>query len=298
MRSVLRTLLALMLVLGLGLVAVAARAGTLVGSQALRSQHAQLAPELASNAFGEPLVIASEEAAGRIEGHAWGVLDQPFARLEAALSDPGQWCEVLMLHLNNKYCRLEGQGPTPRIELRVGRKHEQAIHAASALQFEWQASALRDDYLGVQMSAPEGPYDTRDYRLVVEAVPLGEGRSFVHMGYAFHYGGSSRMAMRLYLATIGRDKVGFTVAESAGPGRGAVYVGGLRGVVERNVMRYFLAIRSHLGAAALPPAERLEARLQSWFDATDRYPRQLHEVEREEYLAMKRSEYRRLEAHR
>lgn len=298
MRSVLRALFALVLAVGLGLCALAVSAGTLVGAAALRSQHSRLAPELASNAFGEPLVIASQEAEGRIEGHAWGVLDQPFARLEAALSDPGQWCEVLMLHLNNKYCRLEGQGPAPRIELRVGRKHEQAIHSASALQFEWQASAVRDDYLGVQMSAPEGPYDTSDYRLVVEAIPLGEGRSFVHMGYAFQYGGSSRMAMRLYLATIGRDKVGFTIAEGAGPGREPVYVGGLRGVVERNVMRYFLAIRSYLGAASLPPPQRLEARLQSWFDATDRYPRQLHEVERDQYLAMKRSEYRRLDANR
>ena len=88
MRSELRAFFALVLAISLSLVALAAGAGTLVGPAALRSQHSRLAPELASNAFGEPLVIASEEAEGRIEGHAWGVLDQPFARLEAALSDP------------------------------------------------------------------------------------------------------------------------------------------------------------------------------------------------------------------
>jgi hypothetical protein len=33
-------------------------------------------------------------------------------------------------------------------------------------------------------------------------------------------------------------------------------------------------------------------RLQGWFDATERYPAQLHEIERSEYLAMKREELR------
>ncbi|MCK7501517.1 MAG: hypothetical protein MZW92_74400 [Comamonadaceae bacterium] len=38
------------------------------------------------------------------------------------------------------------------------------------------------------------------------------------------------------------------------------------------------------------PAERLERRMQNWFTATESYPRQLHEMDRASYLAMKRAE--------
>ena len=71
---------------------------------------------------------------------------------------------------------------------------------------------------------------------------------------------------------------------------GADYVGGQRGVVERNTMRYYLAIDAYLRSLAAPPAERLEQRLRTWFDTTEKYPRQLHEVERADYLQMKRDE--------
>jgi hypothetical protein len=50
-----------------------------------------------------------------------------------------------------------------------------------------------------------------------------------------------------YLTTRGRDKVGFTVvgkAEDDGP----EYIGGLRGAVERNAMRLYLAIDAYLDA--------------------------------------------------
>ena len=71
---------------------------------------------------------------------------------------------------------------------------------------------------------------------------------------------------------------------------------GVRGVVERNTMRYYLAIDAYLGAVDAPAAEQFEKRIQTWFTATERYPRQLHELERDAYLNMKRAEYKRQNA--
>ena len=71
------------------------------------------------------------------------------------------------------------------------------------------------------------------------------------------------------------------------------YVAGVRGLVERNTMRYYLAIDSFLESAAAPPQAQLEQRLQSWFSAVERYPRQLHEVDRDAYLQMKYAEFAR-----
>ena len=70
-------------------------------------------------------------------------------------------------------------------------------------------------------------------------------------------------------------------------------IDGVRGLVERNTMRYYLAIDSYFQAAPAPPAAQLEQRLQSWFSATEAYPRQLHEADRPAYLEMKHAEYNR-----
>jgi hypothetical protein len=55
-------------------------------------------------------------------------------------------------------------------------------------------------------------------------------------------------------------------------------------------MRYYLAVEAYLGASDFPPLERPERRLRDWFDATERYAAQLHELERSQYLEMKRRE--------
>jgi hypothetical protein len=124
---------------------------------------------------------------------------------------------------------------------------------------------------------------------VLEAVPLGAGKSFVHLAYSYAYGTAARLAMKAYLGTLGSGKVGFT---RSGAGTSvAEPIGGVRGVVERNTMRYYLAIDAFLDA---PKPEQLDRRLAAWFDATEQYARQLHETERADYLAMKKSEYRRL----
>jgi hypothetical protein len=220
--------------------------------------------------------------ARRIDGEVYAVLEHPFANVAAALSDPAQWCEILILHLNTKYCRPgEDRGAT-LLEVRVGKKTPQSLSSATRLAFRWGAPLSSADYFAVQLDAADGPYDTRDYRLLAEAVPLPGKRTFLHMGYALSYGGASDLAMQIYLGTVGRDKVGFTRN-----------VGGMRGVVERNTMRYYLAIDAYLDSLSAPAGQQVDQRLHAWFDATEKYPRQLREVERDAYLRMKREELRR-----
>ncbi len=179
----------------------------------------------------------------------------------------------------------------------MGKKNPQSVQAASLLAFTWRPPRVQPDYLSVQMDAADGPYDTRDYRILAEAVPLEGGRTFLHMGYALSYGGASDFAMQLYHGPIGRDKAGFTrVKAPRADDEG--FVAGMRGVVERNTMRYYLAIDAYLDSLSAPPGEQLDKRLRAWFDATEKYPRQLHEVERDAYLRMKRDEVQRQSAAR
>ena len=263
------------------------------GPAGLRSLHGSLGPVLANNQFKGPLHLESDEAPRTLQGDVYAVVNYPFATVSTALGDAGHWCDVLILHLNVKYCRRKEAGSGTRIELRIGKKHDQALASATPVAFAWRAAPATADYMQVELEAPQGPFDTRNYRILVEAVAIGADRTFLHMGYSFGYGAVSRIAMQAYLGTIGRDKVGFTAARPTAQGDQPDYIGGLRGLVERNTMRYYLAIDAYLAGLAAPPAEQLEKRLQAWFAATERYPRQLHEIERDEYLAMKRGEYRR-----
>jgi hypothetical protein len=70
----------------------------------------------------------------------------------------------------------------------------------------------------------------------------------------------------------------------------------MRGVVERNTMRYYLAIDAYLDSLALPGKEQVGSRLAQWFASTELYRRQLHELDRDDYLVMKNQEYTRMKS--
>jgi hypothetical protein len=193
-----------------------------------------------------------------------------------------------------KHCGTKGAAPDEVLTLVIGRKFDQPLAAGHKVAFHYSVAAATADYLHVTMAADSGPLGTRDYQLAVEVTPLDAKRSFIHLSYSYSYGVAARIAMQGYLSTLARDKVGFSVAGQGDSGK-PVYVGGLRGVAERNTMRYYLAVEAYLGALAAPKAEQLEKRLRDWFAATEQHPLQLHEMERDEYLVMKRHEVQRQE---
>ncbi|MDM0011308.1 hypothetical protein QTH87_02545 [Variovorax sp. J22P168] len=274
------------LVLGmLVLMPMAAGAQTQLGTAAaLQAKFTAVQPQLEKNAFARPLVLESSEASGQLSGHIFGVVDHPFEQVGAALSRPAVWCDVLMLHLNTKGCAVRTAGAATTLEVSVGRKFDQPLSDAQRIDFVWTPAKTSADYMSARLSADKGPLSTRDYRIEFEATPLPNGKTFIHMAYAYAYGTAARIAMQGYLSTLGSDKVGFSTKDGA-------LVGGVLGVVERNTMRYYLAIDAYLDA----PAEAQQAkRSAQWFDSTERYARQLHEVDRNDYLEMKKNEYQRM----
>src|SRR5207248_7416839 len=102
--------------------------------------------------------------------------------------------------------------------------------------------------------------------IALEAAPIDSAHTFLHLSYSYRFGTISRMAMQGYLATSGSGKVGFTVTGNDTQGHPQL-VGGMRGVMERNTMRYFLAIDAFLETLSAPGHSRLEKRMGAWFDA-------------------------------
>ena len=260
---------------------------------ALRGRYAALALQLTNNQFQRPLYLESHETSESLKGDIYAVIEQPYGIVAPALQGADHWCDILILHLNVKNCqasRVPGTGEILRVA--IGRKYDIPLADAYSIDFDYRVGAANADYLQVRLSAESGPMGTSNYHIIVEAVPLDQRRTFLHLTYSYAYGTTARLAMAVYLATIGRSKVGFTIVERRAGGQPA-YIGGVRGVIERNAMRYYLAIEAYLGAVNLPLAEQLERRLQGWYTAIERYPVQLHELERSEYIDMKHREVQR-----
>jgi hypothetical protein len=91
----------------------------------------------------------------------------------------------------------------------------------------------------------------------------------------------------VYLATSGREKVGFTIVGRDAEGR-PEYIDGLRGAVERYAMRLYLAINAYLEFVDERPELRRERNLRAWLDTIADYPRQLVEADRAAYFEAKR----------
>ena len=256
----------------------------------LLAKYTSLADRLQQNPFQRPLYLDSSESDNDIKGDIYAVVDYPYATVYAGLNDPDNWCDVLSLHLNTKYCHATSGKAKTVLQVSIGKKFDQPLADAYQLEFSYRVASATPKYLEIQLSADTGPMDTRDYLIQLQAIPLANGRIFLHMSYFYAYGWVGRIAMKTYLATLGSGKVGFTVTRRQSNGQ-PEYIRGMRGLVERNAMRYYLAIDAYLGAYSTAPAQQLQKRLQSWFTATEQYPRQLHEMERGEYIDMKLSEY-------
>ena len=256
----------------------------------LRAKYVELGSQLSHNQFKRPLYLDSAESSSHLTGDIYALVAYPFATVDVALDNPAHWCDVLTLHLNIKYCHASTEAGSSILMVSIGTKYDRPLNEAYPVKFTYSVAAVTPEYFEVRLNAKTGPLNTSDYHIQLEAVSVQDGKTFLHLTYSYAYGFAGRVAMQGYLATIGRDKVGFT---NTGKQSGSQpdYIGGVRGLIERNTMRYYLAIDAYLAALSAPPSEQLEMRLQNWFTSTELYPRQLHEVDRSAYLDMKRNEY-------
>ncbi len=258
----------------------------------LRAKYTELTKQLNNNQFKRALYLSSMESSHDLKGEIYAVVDYPFAKVNQALNNPHHWCDVLILHINIKYCHADENKSGTVFTVSLGKKNAQSLSDAYRVDFNYQEIITTPDYFALELNAKNGPLNTRDYRIWVEATPIKGGRTFLHFTYAYTFGLAGRLAMQGYLSTVGSEKVGFTVTGKLADGR-PTYIKGVRGVVERNTMRYYLAIDAYLSELNTPANQQLDQRLRDCYRSTEEYPRQLHEVALNEYLTMKRDEYKR-----
>ncbi len=261
-------------------------------ADALRARYEALSAA-ATATLGEPgVVLLSSETSDALQGEVYAVIDQPLADTRSALVSPEAWCAVLVLHLNMQYCRSSMALAGPVLDVGIGRKVEQPLAALTWLHLDYRADTGDPALFGATLHAARGPFGTTDFQLRLDAVASTPRQALVHLTYRYRFGALARVALQAYLATIGSAKVGFSVLGPGADGQ-PQRASGLRGAIERNVVRYHFALAAYLAAASLPTAQQQQARLDGWFAATERHPLQLREVTHDAYVAMKRSQIER-----
>jgi hypothetical protein len=253
---------------------------------------------------GPAIRVHSVTSDDHLEGTVDGIVAHDFEAVRALLAKPETWCDILPLHLNVKACVYVVRPEDPltvgtaaesvredgeTLSLYLGRKFYQEPGSAYRLNFHFRVLRADDQGLAIALRAAQGPFGTHDYALTFTATPNGEGRTRIHLGYAYRFGLISRLAMAGYLHTAGRNKIGFSVEGHDAAGR-PVYVGGLRGVIERNAVRYHLAIQAYLDTRDRREPTSFKQLLRRWYDLTNNYPDQLYEVDAASYLEDKERE--------
>ncbi|MGC3980580.1 MAG: hypothetical protein QM808_04890 [Steroidobacteraceae bacterium] len=152
---------------------------------ALHARNTALQAQLSNNQFGKPLYLESSEQSGALQGDVYARIDQPFAVAGPALLGSTHWCEILILHLNVKGCRPNRLSTGETINLTVGRKFEQPLDDGYQFEFKYNVTQLDTNYEQIELSAPTGPFNTSNYKIMLEVTSLDATHSFLHLSYAY-----------------------------------------------------------------------------------------------------------------
>lgn len=262
-----------------------------MGAQAQASQSdlngllGSLRGQLEASTFKQPLLLQSSETTDGLRGDVYAIVEHPVEAFKAAFNEPNRWCEALMLHLNNRACTVSKNSATDVITLSVVRKYDQPVTGAFRVPFDFHVVDATAQHFEASLYSKSGPLGTSNYRISLEVVPVDAQHSFMHFFYSYDESFMARAGTQAYLSLFGSAKIGFTVVGKNADGTPS-YIKGTRGLMERNAMRYFLAIDTHLATTTSDP----QARRTAWFNASEQYPHQLHELDLPTYLAIKQAD--------
>jgi hypothetical protein len=260
------------------------------GEDILLDTYHRIEAKLERNSFGLPLFLESSERQDRVKVDVYGIFDYPFSSVVNVLKVPANWCDIVSLHPNVKACTYRELPDTWLLTFYIGRKVYLPPEDTRHVIYRYRNVNQQPGHLDITLSADAGPFGTKDHRMRFEALPLDGRRTFVHVNYEYSDSAALRFTETVYFATFGWGKIGFTVTGTDRNGK-PVYIGGPRGAIERNAVRYYLAIQSFMNTLRYPEESRLCMRISEWYDLADRYRKQLFDLDKKDYLSFKTKEH-------
>lgn len=257
------------------------------GHESLINKYHKIERELEKNSGPVPFYIESSVSKNASRVDIYGTINYPFGFIKNEFLVPTNWCEIVLPHPDIRACTYKKMDDRWLINIYHVDESSKPLEDAFQMNFVYRISELQPVYFDVALTAHEGPSHTKDHQFGIEAIPLEENMTFIHLRYSFGYSALGYYFMKIF----GGGKVGFSEIGTDSEGN-PVYVGGLRGAVERDVACYYLAILANLDTLKIPAEQRFEKRVGKWYDLAALYKKQLLEMGEREYLTYKRQDRR------
>ena len=248
-----------------------------------------------NTSHNDNFTIKSNIVEDNASGEVYGLLPYSLSTIRKLLESPAEWCKATILHINIKTCTVESdQQEHPLVTLYVADEDYKEPEFAEKIAYRYIPKSMSDQYVHLVLDSKSGPMDSGNYNIDISGIAVGPNQTFVHLNYSMQIGFFARAVLKTYLATLGRSKVGFTEV-----GQGVVkkgestepkFIGGIEGVMERNTMRYYFAFDAYLSSLNEATDSQFTSALNHWFDYTEKYRRQLYELDRNVYLQRKTRE--------
>ena len=243
--------------------------------------------ELTSTYADGPLYLHANIDNNHAEGVVYAKLNVRYKQLVSLLNSTQNWCEILILHINIKSC-LNHANDNGVIEVFVGGKRYQPPEQAHRVAYRFSIQHLQEKYTQINLVAEEAPMGMDDGIFTVTLWQLEQHETLVKFSYSYNLNFISRLTLSAYLHTLGRNKIGFSTQPHQSNNQ-PVYVGGVQGLLERNIMRYFFALETYLSFPE--DTANFNQRFKHWYARTMDYKDQLYDVEKAVYLSSKQQEW-------
>jgi len=245
----------------------------------------QRSPGLAK---GLPIHLFTRQEKHRLTVKLVGLMPYSYTEVASVLSQPQSYCEFLPLMFNVKSCIVAEQSPQTQIRYYVAGKHYNPPLTSFRINSIYRLLQYKGDFLSVNLESDEDSLGSSQYRVELRAIPYN-GQTLISVNSLYAPGRLTRMATYTYINVFARNKPGFTLVKQEGDAKPSP-ITGFPAIIERSSVRAYLALKSLLTNRYLRPEQQFEARLQTWYDLNSPYDKQLYELDRNQYLDIKRRE--------
>lgn len=205
------------------------------------------------------------------------------------LNTPEEFCRVLFLHHNAKACVYSNEPGNEWIELYMGLTKYQGPGKAHRLRLDYSGNADSGEVRWAMLTAEKGPVGTSDFDIGLFGIDV-EGGVYAELRASQKSGETLSKMVTMFFDTFAAGRSGFTVIGTNEDGS-PQYVSGTDGMFERNIVRYLLAFQVYVDDPEGSDSKALARRANAWYSATEKYPDQLYEIDRDKYLRNKQREY-------
>jgi hypothetical protein len=151
------------------------------GHGSLVDKYHKIEKELEKSSLTIPFYLESSVRKDASHVDIYGTIKYPFDIVENDLQLPTNWCDIVLLHSNVRACTYKKVNDRWLLTLYNVKKFQDPLKDAYQMNFEYGVIAEQPGFFAISLAAREGIFSTKDHQFGLEAIPLDQDRTFIHL---------------------------------------------------------------------------------------------------------------------